>query len=177
MSKVTAQGKGAREVTRSCWISHRGGSPHRSLPGPGCGLPCCNSAREMLSGSSRRGRPVCWGHPAWERPLYPALNLKMMLQILESRDSPQYPHYPLQPREGGLPSTGVAQHLGEMFFPPKCGIFFFSVLFSESQLGEFRFPQQLWGKMRQENRTVALPLPDPGHRVWYPWGLQVLPAS
>lgn len=36
-------------------------------------------------------------------------------------------------------STGVAQHLGEMLFPQKCGIFF-SLLFSESQLGEFRFP-------------------------------------
>lgn len=135
MSKVTAQGKGARRVMGSCWISHRGGSPHCSLPGLGCGLPCCNSAREMVGWSSQRGRPVCRGHPAWEKPLYPPLNLIMMLQILESRDSPQYSHYPLQPREGRLPSTaqewpGIWE---KCFFPKNVGCFF-PLLFSESQL-------------------------------------------
>lgn len=115
------------------------GVPIHNLPGARRGLHCCNRAGETLeqercwarlvTSPSQRGLPGCQRCPAWEKPLFPALNLKMMLQTPESRDSPQPPQYLLQPREGGLPSPAwefrIGPASGRNAFSPKTWDIFF----------------------------------------------------
>lgn len=58
VSKVTVQGKGARGGGKAgaAGLVTEAGVPIRSRLGPGHGLPCCNSAGEMLGMAS--GWPV-----------------------------------------------------------------------------------------------------------------------